>query len=129
MVKTPCKHVFHEKCLWTWFKVKMEQNVQQMISEHSDEEEVAISCPMCNLPICPGDLPAANAAEGADAVALDDIQPQLFDPPGGQEQAADEEAQDRGNAGNGQLSPEQQREQVRRDAALARRLAREDIRE
>lgn len=37
--------------------------MQQMISEHSSDEEVMINCPMCNKPICPGpELPQNNSA-------------------------------------------------------------------
>ena len=124
MVKTPCKHVFHEQCLWAWFKVRIEQNVQQMISEHSDEDEVIISCPMCNKPVCPGDVPAANAAVREEGIELEDIQPRLIDPPHEGEEAEDEASE--GNAEAPQLAPEQLAEQIERDAALARRLARED---
>ena len=61
-----------------------------MISEHSDDEEVLISCPMCNKPICPSDIsPVAVVAEREAAVDLQEIQPQLIEPP---QEAVGEEA-------------------------------------
>ena len=45
-----------------------------MISEHSDDEEVLINCPMCNKPICPDDVnQAENAAQRQIAIELAEI--------------------------------------------------------
>ena len=38
IVTTPCKHQFHESCIWVWFKQKLDYNVRLRSGEIDDEE-------------------------------------------------------------------------------------------
>jgi len=39
IITTPCKHQFHEKCIWVWFNQKLEVNMQLRSAANFGEED------------------------------------------------------------------------------------------
>ena len=66
IITTPCKHQFHEPCIWVWFNQKLEYNMRMRSGELDPEDEAQpVSCPMCNVAIFKEDekLPEAPQPE------------------------------------------------------------------
>lgn len=60
VTKTPCNHLFHDKCLWQWIDTKLKQTMvealQQIEAPDIDEMDLhpaanCIECPLCNQPM------------------------------------------------------------------------------